>query len=73
MVQVCRGDIIGFKVGGQWRFDEKDINNYIDLKRRSFIHKTMAAQQQKKKTQKKYEPDITPVWLPGMSIKDITN
>jgi len=27
---VLNGDIPGFKVGGSWRFREKDIRNWVD-------------------------------------------
>jgi len=67
-----KGDIIGFKLGGQWRFDERDINSFIDSQRQQAVHRA-AVRKTKKLKRPKVERGIIPVWLPGMKVKDIGN
>ena len=67
-----KGDILGFKVGGQWRFDERDICNYIGKQRQRAIYRTVAAHT-KTKAQRHTQATngIVPTWAPGMKIQDV--
>ena len=74
--EVTSGRLVGFKIGGKWKFDKLDLDAYVDAKRHEAVMRTKAAKAGKKK--------VTPLkvhgvadsaiksayWIPGMKIQD---
>jgi excisionase family DNA binding protein len=67
----AKGAIIGFKVGSQWRFDERDINGYIDRQRQQSARRTAARNTKTRMRRPRIDCGIIPVWEPGMRITDV--
>ena len=65
-----KGDILGFKVGGQWRFDKRDIDNYVDQQRQNAVHRTATKNKIAMTSRQQVEKSIIPTWIPGMRIQD---
>jgi hypothetical protein len=66
-----KGDIVGFKVGGQWRYDQRDIDHYIDCQRQQATQRMLARNAKNQTHRSKPDRGIVSVWLPGMKLKDI--
>jgi excisionase family DNA binding protein len=72
MKELHKGSLIGFKVGGQWRFDQRDMDAYIDGKRQDAENKVrrMAGNTRCAKPARRQNlpSGIVPVWKPGMIV-----
>ena len=73
--EVTSGRVVGFKIGGKWKFDKIDIDAYVDAKRHEAVMRAKAAKKEKKnvrsfKKSGAAESTISPYWLPGMKIQD---
>jgi len=76
MSEFAAGRLLGFKVGGIWKFDERDLTAYVDEKRRNAA---MGATAVKNKGRRPVRlpaglPVNTvkePIYLPGMRIQDV--
>ena len=77
MSEIKSGHLVGFKIGGRWRFDQRDLDYYIDAKRRSAALATQVRQHEGKEKQKPIQissyrgKKISLVWTPGAKIEDV--
>jgi len=71
------GRLVAFKIGGRWRFDSRDLDQYIDDKRQAAAMAASAKVQ--KGAGKKIinlgkaagRQQVDRVWLPGKRIGDV--
>ncbi len=72
MRELHKGSLIGFKVGGQWRFDQRDIDKYIDGKRQDAENRARRIAGKgrcaKPANSIALPSNIVPVWKPGMNV-----
>lgn len=78
MCEQKAGRLIGFKIGGRWRFDLRDLNQYIEERRNAAALEAMAKRETAAKGKNiihiKHARDSTPldrVWAPGKKIADV--
>ena len=82
--EVRAGRLVGFKVGGEWRFDVRDLDYYIDQKRQEASARAAAIRErgaggnvvQLRRGKRASMPGLadTPVdhwWIPGKKIEQV--
>lgn len=71
MAEQAAGRLIGFKIGGRWRFDVRDLDQYIEDKRRDAHMKaaSVASPGNKKPMRTSQQPSNVR-WYPGFKIEE---
>lgn len=72
------GKLIGFKIGGLWRFDRRDLDAYISVRRDEATVAASVRQSHKEGDKKivpfrkagRGKPALDRVWTPGKKIQD---
>ena len=76
MSEVRSGRLLGFKIGYRWRFDRRDLDGYVDGRRREAAQAAQAARAPKRnmvsiRAGVPQHEVRAPVWIPGMKIQDV--
>lgn len=78
MSECHNGRLIGFKIGGRWRFDTRDLDQYIESRRQEASITARAKTQTKgkniisiKKVANGSEPPLDRFWMPGKKIEQV--
>ena len=76
--EVQAGRLVGFKIAYRWRFDVRDLDAYIDERRREAALSARLAREPKKAKVTPLQGRgaqgrqlVAPVWIPGMKLPDV--